>query len=111
MMARVLYYGSFKNKMFKPDHEVVKFKSELEMYWKAVVEEAEKWPQLTGATLRICWLFTGTNYRRMVEPPSTINGVTEVTYLRGDQSTSSYWNSGWTNIRNSPRIVFLTIRK
>ncbi|KAK3413300.1 hypothetical protein EUGRSUZ_I01871 [Eucalyptus grandis] len=85
------YYGnSFKNKMFKHDHEVVKFKSELEMYWKAVVEEAEKRPQLAGAMLRICWLFTGTNYQWMVEPPSTINGVTEVTYLRGDQSTSSY---------------------
>ncbi|KAK3413278.1 hypothetical protein EUGRSUZ_I01845 [Eucalyptus grandis] len=62
------YYDSFKNKMFKRDHEVVKFKTELEMYWKAVVEEAEKRPQFPGAPLRSRWLFAGTNYRRMVEP-------------------------------------------
>ncbi|KAF8011478.1 hypothetical protein BT93_J1938 [Corymbia citriodora subsp. variegata] len=62
------YYDSFKNKMFKRDHEVVKFKTELEMYWKLVVEDAEKRPQLAGAPLRVRWLFAGTNYRRMVEP-------------------------------------------
>ncbi|XP_010029233.1 senescence-associated carboxylesterase 101 isoform X2 [Eucalyptus grandis] len=62
------YYDSFKNKMFKRDHKVVKFKTELEMYWKAVVEEAEKRPHLPEAPMRFRWLFAGTNYRRMVEP-------------------------------------------
>ncbi|KAF8031782.1 hypothetical protein BT93_D0867 [Corymbia citriodora subsp. variegata] len=62
------YYDSFKNKMFRRDHEVIKFKTELEMYWKPVVEEAEKRPQRAGAPMRIRWLFAGTNYRRMVEP-------------------------------------------
>ncbi|KAL3723191.1 hypothetical protein ACJRO7_035379 [Eucalyptus globulus] len=62
------YYDSFKNKMFRRDHTVVKFKTELEMYWKDVVEEAEKRPQSASAPMRIRWLFAGTNYRRMVEP-------------------------------------------
>ncbi|XP_039158186.1 senescence-associated carboxylesterase 101 isoform X1 [Eucalyptus grandis] len=62
------YYDSFKNKMFQRDHEVVKFKTELEMYWKSVVEEAEKRPHLPEARMRFRWLFAGTNYRRMVEP-------------------------------------------
>lgn len=62
------YYDSFKNKMAKRDHKVVKFKTELEMYWEPVVEEAEKRPQRVGTPMRIRWLFAGTNYRRMVEP-------------------------------------------
>ncbi|XP_030445737.2 senescence-associated carboxylesterase 101-like [Syzygium oleosum] len=62
------YYDSFKTKMAKRDHEVVRFKTELEIYWQSVVEEAEKRPQFEGAPMRIRWLFAGTNYRRMVEP-------------------------------------------
>ncbi|KAI6700643.1 hypothetical protein NL676_014967 [Syzygium grande] len=62
------YYDSFKTKMATYDHEVVKFKTELEIYWQSVVEEAEKRPQFEGAPMRIRWLFAGTNYRRMVEP-------------------------------------------
>ncbi|XP_030553594.2 senescence-associated carboxylesterase 101-like [Rhodamnia argentea] len=62
------YYDSFKNKMARRDHKVVKFKTELEMYWVPVVEEAEKRPQRVGSPMRIRWLFAGTNYRRMVEP-------------------------------------------
>ncbi|KAI6700639.1 hypothetical protein NL676_014963 [Syzygium grande] len=62
------YYDSFKTKMARCDHEVVRFKTKFEIYWQSVVEEAEKRPQREGAPMRIRWLFAGTTYRRMVEP-------------------------------------------
>ncbi|KAI6700641.1 hypothetical protein NL676_014965 [Syzygium grande] len=108
------YYDSFKNRMALRDHRAVNFIKPLTVHWERMVEEAEERPQREGAPMRIRWLFAGTNYWRMVEPlhiTEYYKWAKEVTYLKGDPSTSSYWNSGWTNIRNSPRIVFLTIRK
>ncbi|KAK0600745.1 hypothetical protein LWI29_018032 [Acer saccharum] len=62
------YYDRYKHKRFKEDMDVIRYKGELNKYWKKVVEEAERMPQNENAPLNITWLYGGTNYRRMVEP-------------------------------------------
>ncbi|XP_048133389.1 senescence-associated carboxylesterase 101-like isoform X2 [Rhodamnia argentea] len=62
------YYDSFKDEPELYGPEVIDFQSDLNAYWKKVVEDADKKPQLPNAPLRKRWLFAGTNYRRIVEP-------------------------------------------
>ncbi|KAF8033921.1 hypothetical protein BT93_C0259 [Corymbia citriodora subsp. variegata] len=59
------YYDSFKNARERRDNGVDKYKTYLTAYWEKV---AEKQPHLPSAPLRNRWLFSGTNYRRIVEP-------------------------------------------
>lgn len=62
------YYDCYKNERAVRDREVTKHKKYLANYWKKMVEDAERKPQKEGAFIRMAWLYSGTNYRRMVEP-------------------------------------------
>uniref|UniRef100_A0A6N2MIP7 Fungal lipase-like domain-containing protein n=1 Tax=Salix viminalis TaxID=40686 RepID=A0A6N2MIP7_SALVM len=57
------YYDCYKN-----DREVTRLKKFLTNYWKSFVEGVERKPQKEGAFIRGTWLYSGRNYRRMVEP-------------------------------------------
>ncbi|KAM0033622.1 putative carboxylesterase [Helianthus debilis subsp. tardiflorus] len=48
--------------------EILKREYFLNQYWKDTVKEKDRMPQKEGAKLRKCWLYGGTNYRRIVEP-------------------------------------------
>jgi hypothetical protein len=61
-------YDSFKNAFDSSDIAAQGFKNFLTGYWKDMVDEVEKNPQRKGAPFTTYWLFSGTNYRRMVEP-------------------------------------------
>ncbi|KAK7389327.1 hypothetical protein VNO78_24230 [Psophocarpus tetragonolobus] len=50
------------------DQEALKWQLNLRNYWKDMVEEIEWTPQTEDADLRARWIYSGTNYRRMVEP-------------------------------------------
>ncbi|KAG5621693.1 hypothetical protein H5410_006911 [Solanum commersonii] len=52
----------------KSRQEIVKYQRVLNKYWKAKVAEVEEMPQSEKAAFRTRWLYSGTNYRRMVEP-------------------------------------------
>ncbi|KAK6796956.1 hypothetical protein RDI58_004657 [Solanum bulbocastanum] len=52
----------------KSRQEVAKYQRVLNKYWKAKVAEVEEMPQSEKAAFRTRWLYSGTNYRRMVEP-------------------------------------------
>lgn len=88
------YYDSFKNVQFQSGEkiisrqEIIKHKKILERYWKRMVEEAEKMPQKEGIAFRTCWLYAGTNYRRMVEP----------------LDIAEYYRDGKKDYRNGGRI-------
>ncbi|XP_015168766.1 senescence-associated carboxylesterase 101-like [Solanum tuberosum] len=68
------YYDSYKRSDFrgrdavKSRQEIVKYQRVLNKYWKAKVAEVEEMPQSEKAAFRTRWLYSGTNYRRMVEP-------------------------------------------
>lgn len=62
------YYDSYKNMQATRDNDVVLFKKTLDIYWEKTLEEAENKPQKVAAHLRKRWLYSGTLYRRMVEP-------------------------------------------
>ncbi|KAH0699275.1 hypothetical protein KY284_013490 [Solanum tuberosum] len=68
------YYDSYKHSDFrgrdavKSRQEIVKYQRVLNKYWKAKVAEVEEMPQSEKAAFRTRWLYSGTNYRRMVEP-------------------------------------------
>ncbi|XP_031479396.1 senescence-associated carboxylesterase 101-like [Nymphaea colorata] len=62
------YYDCFKERNAERDYDVINFKNVLNRYWKETVEEAENNPQTSDVPLRDRFLFSGTTYRRMVEP-------------------------------------------
>ncbi|XP_049371523.1 senescence-associated carboxylesterase 101-like [Solanum verrucosum] len=68
------YVDSYKRSDFrgrdavKSRQEIVKHQRILNRYWKAKVAEVEEMPQSKKAAFRTRWLYSGTNYRRMVEP-------------------------------------------
>ncbi|KAI3768680.1 hypothetical protein L2E82_19510 [Cichorium intybus] len=66
------YYDSYKNTasiiQIKKKQEVIKHQRILNQYWKKMVEEKNLMPQKEGAKLRKRWLYSGTNYRRIIEP-------------------------------------------
>ncbi|KAF3778869.1 Senescence-associated carboxylesterase 101 [Nymphaea thermarum] len=62
------YYDCFKERNAERDYDVINFKNVLNRYWKETVEEAENNPQTSDVPLRDRFLFSGTRYRRMVEP-------------------------------------------
>ncbi|XP_059670217.1 senescence-associated carboxylesterase 101-like isoform X2 [Cornus florida] len=62
------YYDSYKNVLDQIREHIVKNHKKLTLYWKKVVEEADKLPKKEGGSFRTRWLYAGTNYRRMVEP-------------------------------------------
>uniref|UniRef100_A0A1J3HTH5 Senescence-associated carboxylesterase 101 n=1 Tax=Noccaea caerulescens TaxID=107243 RepID=A0A1J3HTH5_NOCCA len=63
------YYDRFKNRIASPfDIDVEKRKRELNEYWKSMVEEVEKKPQSEKSNLKTRCLFSGNNFRRMIEP-------------------------------------------
>ena len=65
---KIGYYDSYKNGIHRRDIDVVNHKKILTLYWKEMVDEAEKKPQKEGASFRTKSLYAGTNYRRMIEP-------------------------------------------
>ncbi|KAJ8775313.1 hypothetical protein K2173_020317 [Erythroxylum novogranatense] len=62
------YYDIYKNMQFNVDIDIARYKKFLEIYWKDIVEKAEKVPYKVMARIRTGHLYAGTNYRRMVEP-------------------------------------------
>ena len=62
------YYDCFKSGEFRRDIAVGEFMGHLTTYWEDKVAEAQWKPQTEGASFRTGWLFSGTTYRRMVEP-------------------------------------------
>ncbi|XP_014512580.1 senescence-associated carboxylesterase 101 isoform X1 [Vigna radiata var. radiata] len=62
------YYDCFKRGVSTIDQDAVQWQKNLRNYWSDMVEEAEMKPQTEAAAFRTRWLFSGTNYRRMVEP-------------------------------------------
>ncbi|KAL2528812.1 Senescence-associated carboxylesterase [Forsythia ovata] len=68
------YYDSYKNGQsgsrddIRSREEIIKRHRILTQYWKKIVSEVQKMPQEVGVSLRRRWLYSGTNYRRMVEP-------------------------------------------
>ncbi|KAK7833066.1 senescence-associated carboxylesterase 101, partial [Quercus suber] len=71
------YYDRYKiescNGMTTIDMDLERYKKSLTIYWKDMVDQAEKRPQTVGAFLRTRSLFGGTNYRRMIEPLDIAN--------------------------------------
>ncbi|XP_050271353.1 senescence-associated carboxylesterase 101-like isoform X2 [Quercus robur] len=63
------YYDKYKFERLTTTYmDLEKYKKSLTIYWKDMVDQAEKRPQTIGAFLRTRMLFGGTNYRRMIEP-------------------------------------------
>ncbi|KAI3768679.1 hypothetical protein L2E82_19509 [Cichorium intybus] len=66
------YYDSYKKaetkKEIERQQEVIRHQRILNQYWKKLVDEKNRMPQKEGAKLRKRWLYSGTNYRRIVEP-------------------------------------------
>ncbi|KAM1323689.1 hypothetical protein PS2_044549 [Malus domestica] len=62
------YYDRYRNKRYRSDVIAEEFTKKLSIYWHDTVTEAESKPQKEGATMRIRFLYGGTNYRRMIEP-------------------------------------------
>lgn len=66
------YYDSYKNRHSKEDissqQDIIKHHRSMKQYWKKFVEEKNLMPQKEGAKLRKRWLYSGNNYRRIVEP-------------------------------------------
>ncbi|KAF9661004.1 hypothetical protein SADUNF_Sadunf19G0022700 [Salix dunnii] len=62
------YYDCYKNQLGSSDREVTRLKKFLTNYWKSFVEGVERKPQKEGSFIRGTWLYSGRNYRRMVEP-------------------------------------------
>lgn len=71
-MSRVGYYDRFKTHLASSaspfDVDIEKRKTEVNDYWISLVEEVEKKPQSEKSVLKTRSLFSGNNYRRMVEP-------------------------------------------
>ncbi|CAA0402658.1 unnamed protein product [Arabidopsis thaliana] len=71
--VKIGYYDRFKTQLAFPSKEFdinIKnhHKSELNRFWKSVVEEVERRPQSDASILKRRFLFSGNNYRRMIEP-------------------------------------------
>ncbi|XP_013606307.1 PREDICTED: senescence-associated carboxylesterase 101-like [Brassica oleracea var. oleracea] len=66
------YYDRFKTHLASSvspfDIDIEKRKREVNDYWRSLVEEVEKKPQSEKSLLKTRSLFSGNNYRRMVEP-------------------------------------------
>ncbi|CAN6448454.1 unnamed protein product [Victoria cruziana] len=63
------YYDCFKERSAERDYDVINIRNILNRYWKEEVEEAENNPQTSdGAPLGHRHLFSGTTYKRLVEP-------------------------------------------
>ncbi|KAG9159739.1 hypothetical protein Leryth_007771 [Lithospermum erythrorhizon] len=73
-MDRGGYYDSYKNKDLgsreevKSRGEIVTRQRKLTQYWKRMISEVEKFPPQEVVFFRTRWFFSGTNYRRMIEP-------------------------------------------
>ncbi|VVB12431.1 unnamed protein product [Arabis nemorensis] len=69
---KIGYYDRFKTQTVSPtsefDIDIKKCKKELNDYWKSLVEELEKKPQSDLLILSGRFLFSGNNYRQLVEP-------------------------------------------
>lgn len=86
------YYDFYKNAQSIDEitrkQEIVKSQRWLNQYWKEFIEEKNRMPQKEGVKLRKRWLYSGTNYRRIVEP----------------LDIADYYKSGKTNyISNRPK--------
>ncbi|CAL9230326.1 unnamed protein product [Arabidopsis halleri] len=70
--VKIGYYDRFKTQHAFPSSEfdikIKNHKLELNRYWKSVVEEVEKKPQSDISILKRRFIFSGNNYRRMIEP-------------------------------------------
>lgn len=70
--VKAAYYDRYKTHMKSPispfDMDIEKRKIEVNDYWKELVEVVEKMPQSEKSVLKTRSLFSGNNYRRMVEP-------------------------------------------
>ncbi|KAI3786034.1 hypothetical protein L1987_45161 [Smallanthus sonchifolius] len=67
------YYDCYKKepqtrKEIEGHLESIKQVGKLNQYWEKFVEEKDQNPQKEGAKLRTRWLYSGNNYRRMIEP-------------------------------------------
>ncbi|GKC29340.1 senescence-associated carboxylesterase 101-like protein [Tanacetum coccineum] len=66
------YYDCYKNGPNRKEMEghqlIVTHRGHLNKYWEKFVEEKDQMPQKEGANLRKRWLYTGNNYRLMIEP-------------------------------------------
>ncbi|KAJ8750116.1 hypothetical protein K2173_014031 [Erythroxylum novogranatense] len=62
------YYDCYKQMLSHTSVDVSKHKKYLEMYWRKLVERADRNPRKEGKNIAMTWLYAGTNYRRMVEP-------------------------------------------
>ncbi|KAF8106234.1 hypothetical protein N665_0145s0048 [Sinapis alba] len=71
-MDKIGYYDRFKTHITSSaspfDIDIEKRKREVNDYWRSLVEEVEKKPQSEKSVLKTRSLFSGNNYRRMVEP-------------------------------------------
>ncbi|CAN6873137.1 unnamed protein product [Brassica oleracea] len=71
-MEKTGYYDRFKSHLASSvspfDIDIEKRKREVNDYWRSLVEEVEKKPQSEKSLLKTRSLFSGNNYRRMVEP-------------------------------------------
>ncbi|CAH8271125.1 unnamed protein product [Arabidopsis lyrata] len=70
--VKIGYYDRFKTQHAFPSSEfdikIKNHKLELNRYWRSVVEEVEKKPQSDISILKRRFLYSGNNYRRMIEP-------------------------------------------
>nr|XP_043616582.1 senescence-associated carboxylesterase 101-like [Erigeron canadensis] len=66
------YYDCFKDAQSRVEiegrEEIVKDQRRLNQYYKKLIEEKNFMPQKEGAKLRKRWLYSGNNYRMIVEP-------------------------------------------
>ncbi|EOA22172.1 hypothetical protein CARUB_v10002743mg, partial [Capsella rubella] len=66
---KIGYYDRFKARVVSQvDIDVENRKTQLNGFWKSMVEEVEKKPQSEKSILKTRCLFAGNNYRRMIEP-------------------------------------------
>ncbi|CAH2072724.1 unnamed protein product [Thlaspi arvense] len=70
--AKIGYYDRFKTHLATPVSQLdIKMEGrirEINDYWEALVEEVEKMPQSEKSNLKTRCLFSGHNYRRIIEP-------------------------------------------
>ncbi|PWA57593.1 alpha/Beta hydrolase fold protein [Artemisia annua] len=59
-------YSCYKNR--ESSEEIIKYKLYVDQYWKHFVNEKDAMAQVEGLRLHKRWIYTGTKYRRVVEP-------------------------------------------
>ncbi|XP_059670212.1 senescence-associated carboxylesterase 101-like isoform X1 [Cornus florida] len=104
------YYNSYKEKNLRDEsrEHMIVFHKKLTIYWKKMVEEADKMPQnqKEGASFVTRWLYAGTNYRRMVEPLDIADyyGKGKRDYITQGRSAHYVLLEQWLNDDTKPEV-------